>query len=58
MLEKLKKKKLLESLKAHHAGSKDSMKEGEKLEEMGESPSFEAKEDENDEQVKMKKKKK
>lgn len=53
MLEKLKKKKLLESLK----GGKDSMKEKDKLEEQSESPSFEASEDETDEQIKKKKKK-
>lgn len=54
MLEKLKKKKLLESLSK---GGKDSMKEKDKLEEQAESPSFEASEDETDEQIKKKKKK-
>jgi hypothetical protein len=58
MLEKLKKKKLLESLKPNLKGSADSMAEGSALEEQGETKTFENKEDPNhsDEQIKKKKK--
>ena len=55
MLESLKKKKLLESLKMNKGGQ-SSAAEADKLEESTESPSFDASENENDEQVKSKKK--
>lgn len=57
MLKDLKKKKLLQSLKPNKGGE-SSKAEADKLEEAGESPAFEASENENDEQVKLKKKKK